>query len=350
VWLGFSLLNATQIVVGMRAVGMQHAWGRLFGVIFLSWTVWALATPIVLQLGQKFPPTRWKPVSTWLVHLGCCMVIAIIYSAWTAVLQQIFPPWGKDSSQDSFSHLWFNAFYGEFHLFFLLYVVILAVQYTVDFRKRLAAQEAEAVRLEAQLSEARLEALRRQLEPHFLFNALNAIAGLVRERRDETAVSMLVGLSDLLRRVLDGSSTQEVSLGEEMEFLNKYLEIQKTRFVERLKLSVDVPSDLFPARVPSLILQPLVENAIQHGIGKRVRGGEIEIVGSRSNGLLILTIYNDGPQLAADWEQARAGVGISNARARLRSLYGPSCGLEIHNCDGGGVEVSLSLPFKESVP
>src|ERR1700749_3221566 len=105
VWLGFSILNATQIVVGMRAVGMQHAWGRLFAVIFLSWIVWALATPIVLQLGHKYPPTRLKPVSTWLVHLGCCMVVAVIYSGWAALLQQWFPPWGKDFSQGSFTPL-----------------------------------------------------------------------------------------------------------------------------------------------------------------------------------------------------------------------------------------------------
>jgi two-component system, LytTR family, sensor kinase len=349
-WLGFSLLNATQMVAGMRAVGMRHAWGRLFTVIFLSWLVWGLATPIVLWLGRKFSPVRWRLVSTWLVHIGACLLIAVVYSAWSGWLQQMFPPWGDDSSQDSFPHLWFNAIYEEFHLFFILYAAILAVQYTLESRKRLARREAETARLQAQLSEAQLESLRRQLEPHFLFNALNAVAGLVREKRDEAAVTMLAGLSDLLRRVLDGSGTQEVSLGEEMEFLNKYLEIQKTRFAERLQLKVDVPRELFAARVPSLILQPLVENAIQHGIGKRVSGGEIGITATRLNGSLIMKVYNDGPQLPADWERAGVGVGISNARARLRSLYGPSCELCIRNRDAGGVETSLSLPYKAGAP
>jgi len=325
---------------------MQHAWGRLFLVVSLSWLVWGIATPVVLWLGRKFPPTRWKPLSTWLVHLGFCLLIAAIYSAWAGFLQQAFPPWGNDSSSSSFTHLWFNAFYGEFHLFLILYASILAIQYTLESRQRLVEREAEAARLQAQLSQAQLESLRRQLEPHFLFNALNAIAALVRERRAAAAVSMIAGLSDLLRRVLDGSGTQEVSLGEEMEFLKKYLEIQKTRFADRLRLNVDVPRELFAARVPSLILQPLVENAIQHGIGKRISGGEIRVTAARSNGNLIMKVYNDGPQLPAGWEQARPGVGISNARARLRSLYGESCNLDLRNRDEGGVEAALSLPFK----
>jgi two-component system, LytTR family, sensor kinase len=345
-WLAFSLLNATQIVVGMHAVGMQHEWGRLFAVIFLAWLVWALATPSIVWLGRKFPPIRWKPVSTWLVHLGYCMLIAVIYSAWAGYLQKLFPPWNEDPSYESFSHLWFSAFYGEFHLFFILYAAILAIDYTLQSRQRLAAREAEAARLQAQLSEAQLEALRRQLEPHFLFNALNAIAGLVREQRDEDAVNMIAGLSDLLRRVLDDSGNQEVSLGEEMEFLDKYLEIQKMRFADRLQLKVEVPRELFSARLPSLILQPLVENAIQHGIGKRVSGGQIGITAARMNGSLVMKVSNDGPQLPADFKPGRSGVGISNARARLRSLYGESCDLEIRNRAEGGVEASISLPYK----
>ncbi len=160
---------------------------------------------------------------------------------------------------------------------------------------------------------------------------------------------MIAGLSDFLRRVLEDSNRQEVPLGEEMEFLQKYLDIQKVRFAERLQLSVDVPTELFPARVPSLILQPMVENAVKHGIAKRAQGGAIRITAFRSNGMLTLRVYNDGPNLPADWEKTHSGIGISNVRTRLQSLYGNAFELSMRNQAPGGVELSVSVPFV-SVP
>ncbi len=198
-----------------------------------------------------------------------------------------------------------------------------------------------------QLSRAQLDALRRQIEPHFLFNTLNSIAGLVREKRNDDAVNMIAGLSDFLRRVVEDSGKQQVPLGEEMEFLQKYLDIQKVRFAERLQLHLDVPKELFAAQVPSLILQPMVENAIRHGIAKRAHGGLIRIAAVRSNGMLTLSVYNDGPRLPADWDENNSGIGISNARTRLQSLYGEACNLSLRNHDPDGVEVSVSVPFKE---
>jgi two-component system LytT family sensor kinase len=345
-WLGFALLNATQIVVGMRAEGMHHAWTRLFITMSLSWLVWALATPLVLRLGQRFPLTRWRSLRTWLIHLMACTVIGLAYSAWMSWLQLVLSPWGSEPIHMSFLALWVKIFYNQIHISIILYAAILAVGYTLDSRKRLAMQETEAARLSEQLSKARLDALRRQLEPHFLFNTLNAIAGLIRETRNEAAVNMIAKLSDLLRRVLEGCEQQEVSLGEEMEFLQKYLEIQKTRFAERLGISINVPQDLLSARVPSLILQPMVENAIQHGIGKRAQGGMIRIAASCVNGMLSMSVYNSGPSLPADWEQA-PGVGVTNTRTRLQSLYGNDCVLRLRNCESGGVEALLSLPYRE---
>ena len=345
-WLVFALVNATQIVVGMRAVGMQHAWSRLFLTVLVSWLVWALATPFVLRLGRRFPPTHWRPVRTWFAHLGACLAIGVVYSAWAALLQLRLQPWGYAQVSD-FGKTSFSVFYGEFHLFLILYAAILAISHTLESSRRLAQRETEAARLNEQLSRAQLDALRRQLEPHFLFNTLNAIAGLVRETRNDAAVSMIVGLGDLLRRVLEGSDRQEVSLGEEMEFLETYLDIQKTRFAERLQLSVNVPREFLAAQVPSLILQPMVENAIQHGIGTRAAGGAIRITAAQDNGSLTLSVYNDGPRIPEDWEQLRSGVGISNVRTRLQSLYGSACSLNIRNHDRG-VEVLLSVPFKAS--
>jgi two-component system, LytTR family, sensor kinase len=346
-WLGFALLNATQIVFGMRAEGMHHAWTRLFITMFLSWLVWMAATPLVLRLGRRFPLTRWRSVSIWLIHLSACLLLGLAYSAWTSLLQVLLRPWGTEPIHMSFVAVWAAVFLNQVHISIILYAAILAVGYTLDSRKRLALQETEAARLNEQLSKARLNALRRQLEPHFLFNTLNAIAGLIRDTRSEDAVDMIAKLSDLLRRALEGCDRQEVSLGEEMEFLQKYLEIQSTRFAERLVVTVDVPRELLSARVPSLILQPMVENAIQHGIGKRVEGGQIRIEALCVDGVLSMSVYNSGPPLPADWERARSGVGISNTRTRLQSLYGKTCVLQLRNCESGGVEALLSLPYRE---
>jgi two-component system, LytTR family, sensor kinase len=343
-WLGFALVNATQIVAGMRAVGMQHAWSRLFITVLASWIVWLLATPLVLRLGHRYPPTRWRPIHTWFVHLAACFAIGAIYSLWAAGLQMTLQPWGY-MLVTGFGKTAFSTFYGEFHLFLILYAAILAIDYTLESKRQLAERETEAARLSEQLSRTQLAALRRQLEPHFFFNTLNAIAGLVRENRNDDAVSMIAGLSDLLRRVLDDSGKQEVSLGEEMEFLETYLEIQKTRFAERLRLSVNVPKEFLSARVPSLILQPMVENAIEHGIEKRAAGGLLRIGAVRDNGFLTLTVYNDGPSIPDDWEELRAGVGIANVRSRLQTLYGASSKLNIQNREQG-VEVELSVPYK----
>src|SRR5258707_531028 len=142
------------------------------------------------------------------------------------------------------------------------------------------------------------------------------------------------GLSDFLRRVLRGSTEQQVPLGEEMEFAQKYLDIQKVRFAERLQLSVDVPRELYRAQVPSLILQPMVENAVKHGIAKRAQGGAIRVSAFRDNGNLTLSVYNDGPLLPADW--AESGIGIPNVRGRLRGLYGEAFELTMRNREPGG--------------
>jgi signal transduction histidine kinase len=349
IWFGFGLVDAIQTVFVMRAEGMHHAWVKLFVITVLYWLAWALATPLVLHLGHRFPPVKWQPLTTWLVHILACAGIGLIFTAWTTWLDLLTNPYADNSAspalQGPFVHLWFNKFYNGILSSILLYAAILAFGYAVSSRERLALQQTETARLNEQLSKAQLHALRQQIEPHFLFNTLNAIAGLVREGRNDSAVSMIAGLSDFLRRVLDDSTRQQVPLGEEVEFAQKYLDIQKIRFAERLQLSVDVPTELYTAQVPALILQPMVENAVKHGIAKRAQGGSIRIAASRSNGMLTLSVSNDGPSLPADWEMARSGIGISNVRTRLKSLYGDSFTLSMRNQEGGGVAVSLSLPF-----
>src|SRR5216683_2506593 len=345
IWSGVGLFDATQNVFVMRAEGMHHAWARLFVRLVVAWLPWALATPVVLFLGRRYPPTKFRPVSTWGIHLGACAGIGLMYSVWVAGLDTLLNPWLNPSPPGQFLHFWLDKFYNGLLSQVILYASILAISYVIDSRERLARQQTETARLNEQLSKAQLDALRRQIEPHFLFNTLNAIAGLVREKRNDAAVSMIAGLSDFLRRVVEDSGKQQVPLGEEMEFLQKYLDIQKVRFAERLQLSVDVPSELSAAQVPSLILQPMVENAVKHGIAKRVQGGAIRIAASRSNGMLTLRIYNDGPALPASWEKTPSGTGISNVRTRLQRLYGDGFELSMKNQGPGGVEVMISVPF-----
>jgi two-component system LytT family sensor kinase len=347
IWLGFGLVDAMQTVFVMRSQGMHHAWGKLFLTSVLSWTPWAVATPLVMRLGERFPPVRLRPLTTWPVHAAACAAIGLAFAAWVAGLESLLNPYAYASGSPPFARVLFDKFYNCVLSFMVLYAAILAVTYVLDSRARLAYQQTETARLNEQLSKAQLDALRRQIEPHFLFNTLNAVTGLVREERNEAAVNMIAGLSDFLRRVLDDSTRQQVPLSEEMDFAQRYLEIQKVRFVERLQLTVDVPSELLLAQVPTLILQPMVENAIKHGIAKRAEGGSIRIAAARSNGTLTLSVYNDGPSLPAGWETTDPGIGISNMRTRLRSLYGEAFQLELQNQDPGGVEVSVSVPFQE---
>jgi two-component sensor histidine kinase len=343
-WLGFGLVDAMQTVLIMHAEGMHHAWLKLFFVTTISWLPWAVATPLVMELGRRFPPSRLRPITGWLAHIAACTAIGLTFSAWHATLHWFSNPYANPGPPTPFLHIWSYRFYNFILSSMVLYAAILAITYVLDSRARLAYQQTETARLDEQLLKAQLDALRRQIEPHFLFNTLNSVAALVRENKNDAAVTMLAELSDFLRRVLAESSRHQVPLSEEMDFAQKYLDIQKVRFVDRLQLSVNVPAELLRAQVPTLILQPIVENAIKHGIAKRAQGGQIRIAASRSNGFLTLSVYNDGPSLA---DASKPGIGISNMRTRLESLYGQAFCLDMKNQHPGGVEVSVSVPFKE---
>jgi hypothetical protein len=342
-----ALFTAGQNVIVMQAEGMQHAWIRLFFALLLSWLPWAVATPLVLRWGRLYSPSGWRPFSTWLRHLAAWVVISLSAAAWWAWLDVSLNPLALSAGPGPFVPLWRNTFYDGIAQSLFLYAALFAVSRIIEFRERLVQGQIEKSRLNEQLSKAQLDALRHQIEPHFLFNSLNSVAGLVREKKNDDAVNMIVGLSDFLRKVVEDSDRQHVPLGEEMEFLQTYLEIQKFRFSDRLDVCVNVPKELYAAQVPSFILQPMVENALKHGVSKLVKGGTIRIAAVRSNGVLTLSVYNDGPQLPAGWEARHSGIGILNSRTRLRCLYGDDFSFELRNQAPGGVEVSVSVPFRE---
>jgi LytS/YehU family sensor histidine kinase len=307
-----------------------------------------MATPFIIGLARRYPVVRGARVSMAAVHSAAFVIISLIASAWYGLLTMLFNPWGHSPQPGPFLVVWTHSLLYQVLTFLIVYGLILAITMVVDSRERIARQQTEAAKLNEELSRAQFAALRQQMEPHFMFNALNSIAGLVRDHRNDAAVSMIVGLSEFLRRASEDSHRSQVTLAEETEYLQRYLDIQKTRFAERLRVSMDIPAELLHAPVPNLLLQPLVENAIKHGIAKRVAGGSIRISGRRRNGNLYLSVYNDGPMLPADWQTTGKGIGIANLRTRLQILHGGDCDLQLRNIDSGGVEVLVTLPLPQA--
>lgn len=347
IWLGFGLVDAAQTILVMRSEGMHHAWIKLFVVTIFFWAPWALATAPVIELGLRLPPTKAAGISVWFTHLVACAAIGLAFTAWTTWLERYFNLYAGSTDPAPFLHLLLGKFFSGILSSIVLYSGILAVSYLVESRARLAGQQAETARLNEQLVTAQLAALRSQIEPHFLFNTLNAISGLIRENNNDDAVTAIAGLSDYLRQTLQFGARQQVPLGEELKFAEQYLDIQKVRFADRLRVSVAVPTSLLHASVPSLILQPIVENAVKHGIARRVHGGLIDISASSSGDTLTLRVRNDGPALFPGHPD---GVGSANVRSRLKNIYGDAFSYTISNLETGGVEVSISLPYKTALP
>jgi two-component system LytT family sensor kinase len=346
-WLVVGLITATQVVVGMAAVGMRLNWIALFFTTVAAWLILPLVTPIILLMSRRFPLAKAGDWSNLPVHLAAALAIGIAHIVWSATVEWIFNPLAIHP-HPSFRGVFFTTVYMQFHTGIIIYAATVAIGSTVDSIRRLAHRDAEAARLAGELSKAQLDALRRQMEPHFLFNALNGISGLVRERRNDAAVQMIAGLSDLLRRVLEDSGRQLVPLAEEISFLESYIELQAMRFGDRLKVTVDIPLELYAALVPQLVLQPLVENAIVHGIGKLVEGGEIRVTARESEGTLSIYLYSDGPALSLAGGD-RTGVGLSNTRGRLVTLYGTGSSVVLRNGDQAGVETIIKVPYRVTV-
>jgi LytS/YehU family sensor histidine kinase len=222
------------------------------------------------------------------------------------------------------------------------YSGVLAAAHALEYYRRFREREVAAAQLTSQLATAQLAALKMQLHPHFLFNTLHAIAVLVRKQDTQGSVRMITGLSDLLRLVLDSDGQQLVPLKQELDFISRYLDIERVRFADRLRVTTDIAHDTLDAQVPYLVLQPLVENAIRHGISSRVGAGELEIVARRAGGNLLVTIRDDG---AGVRPSSTPGLGLRNVRARLEQLYPGRHRLTLEDDARGGAIVTLEMPF-----
>jgi two-component system LytT family sensor kinase len=348
IWAMLGVIYAAPIYIEVRAEQHGHQAWRIFTWGILTWLAWAPLTPAIIWLARRFSLVgdAWK--RNLAVHLPGFLFISLLHSAMgTAVTLWIQPFDNMGDSPKTFWPRFLSRLQGSFGSDLLVYGAVIGVFYAVDYYRKYREREFLATRLEAQLAQAQLDALRMQLHPHFLFNTLNSIVGLVRDNKNSAAVSMLVGLSDLLRHTLEHSSRQEVELREEINFIKLYLSIQEMRFSDRLRIELDIDPRTTKALVPNLILQPLTENALRHGIGRSADSGLVGISAAVNDGHLRLTVYDEGAGLPEDWQlNGSAGIGLANTAARLQQLYDNDHEFDIRNRDGGGVEVVIVMPLR----
>ena len=347
VWVVLGLIYAGPIYLEVRAEGMNHSAWRVFSWGVLSWCVWAPLTPVIVWLARRysFVGADWK--RSLLIHIPAFLILSAVHTAATTYITLALKPFGyMGTSPMDFWPRFLSRLTGAFGSDLLVYGAVLGLCYAVDYYRKYREREFLASQLETQLAQAQLDSLRMQLHPHFLFNTLNGIVGLVRDNKNQAAVSMLVGLSDLLRHALEHSSQQEVELSEELNFIKLYLDIQQMRFSDRLQIEIDVDVGVLKALVPNLILQPLTENALRHGIGRSVASGLVGISAHNEDGFLKLTVFDNGAGLTSDWQlKSSGGIGLANTAGRLQQLYGKNHRLDVRNREGGGVEVVVVIPF-----
>jgi hypothetical protein len=312
----------------------------------------ALLTPLILWAGRRWPLERANLPRLLTLHLLLSIGWAVARLSVETAIQL-----GWDEIRPAVPPITFESeitllYIFGFHTAIVAYWVVLSVQSAVRNYARFQEREQAVLRsdlrasqLETQVAQARLGALKAQLQPHFLFNTLNAIVVLVRQQKSQQAEETLARFSDLLRAVLANMEAQEVTLAQELEYLRLYLSIEQVRFSDRLRVEIHVDPELLDAAVPHMGLQPVVENAIRHGVGQRATPGTIEIRAERVGAALHVTVRDDGPGFGAAGAGGGLGLGVANTRARLKQLYGDTSDLRTGSAPGGGALVTMILPF-----
>jgi signal transduction histidine kinase len=348
------VLEAGQSIMMQYLSNMPSSFTSALQTLVLGvadWYIWAALTPFVLFASQLFPIEQRNWPRRLLFHSVCAIVCA------TAVIAMMIPVVERVNQRLDFMRLPVPSGSHEvaahllafrFVLYLIVYWTIVGVSHAWAYYRKYREREVHSLLLESRLAQTQLQVLKMQLQPHFLFNTLNAISALMHQDV-ELADQMLARLGQLLRTTLESAGTQEVALKQELEFVELYLEIEQARFGSRLTVRMDVTPETMDACVPNLILQPLVENAVRHGIAPRSGPGLIEIRTRRENGTLRVEVMDNGPGLKrASTNVPREGVGLANTRARLQQLYPDQHQLTLANRAGGGVVVALCLPFREN--
>lgn len=343
VWTLPGLFFSSQVYLIYRFLfGKPMTWGQALQSTLPQWYIWAVFAPFIFKLFVRLE-RRGRPWSL-LIHLPLSLVFSLLHLLIYVAVRWLF---GLDVPEPfDFRKMFVFFFTVWFHWNVLTYWCILGFSIAVDYYKKFQERQLMAAQLEARLAQAQLQALKMQLHPHFLFNTMNGILALMR-KEPERAEGMFLQLSDLLRASLDGAELKDVPLRQELDFLRRYLQLEGTRFQGRLRVETRIDPEALNARLPNLILQPLVENAVRHGIMQRLEPGQIEIEAQRIDTTLRLRVENSGPGLPKG-RQYREGVGLSNTRARLQLLYGDRHKFELKNADRGGVVVTIEIPFVAS--
>ncbi|MGO8991871.1 MAG: sensor histidine kinase [Polyangiaceae bacterium] len=303
---------------------------------------WALFTPIIFALSARFPIERRR----WLLTLPLHLVFMFGFAVLDVVTDYVLSPWVDPSITSSIT----KRFSEEFFMNVLNYFAVLSVGHALRFYALSHQRLLEASRLQGELLRARLTALEMRLQPHFLYNTLHSIAALVRVQRGPEAISMIAGLGDLLRDVLDSDGAVEVPLHRELDLARRYLAIEQIRFGDRLQVRVNAEPAVMDAMVPTLLLQPIVENAVRHGIEADPDASLVEIDARRDGGTLTLQVHDDGhcahPRDGADGPRVRDGIGLGTTRERLREMFGDDCSVSLTSGERGDVTTTVRLPLR----
>ena len=357
-WSAVSLIDSTSTYWAYKSSGSPMTAGHALGVAFSLDLTCAPLTPFVFVLAQRFVFKKDNWLRVGLLHIFCALMFAALHVALIAV-----SPYGHwDWQANKFTSIIWDSNTHSFHIVWRLlkrmlftyvpsdltstYLPIVVIACAFSYYERLRDSALRSAKLEMELAKSHLQALKSHLQPHFLFNTLHSISSLM--FTDVSAADkMMTRLSDLLRMNLENVGSQLTTLNRELEFVGGYLEIEKIRFEERLHVIVNVEPETLDAQVPSLMLQPVVENAVRHGISHISKGGTIWITARRDGAQLDLRVSDNGPGLT-DCVSAlpRPGLGLRATRERLSALYGKEQSLEVHNASGGGVEAHIRIPFR----
>jgi len=333
-WLVLALLYTLGSLYADRTARVPAGWTHIVPCYLLMYLIWALYTPVIAAVLRR-SPLRWPPSGRAVaIHLACATVLVVLNALLMAVFDVVISP---EPGAGSYGHATVQNLVYRTAPGFVLYTATAACLSAWDALRRYHERERGIV-------QAQLDALQRQLEPHFLFNTLNAVSELV-YRDPASADRVLTQLSGLLRQLL-GNRAHEHSLRDELVLLREYVSIQRTLLGDRLRMQWDVADEALWSRVPTLLLQPMVENAISHGVAQLRRGGTVTVQARRQGAQLQLSVRNDGPPVTQTSRDG--GLGLVNTRARLQALYGSEHRLELRALAAGGSELTIELPWRDA--
>lgn len=330
----------------------EFNWWREAPVPYLNFLFWALLCPLVYSILMRWPFQERPLLHTILIHVGFSLLIASLHEVMTsAIYYGILQHIGDFDFTDPANRSWaYSALAPAILSRTMEYWVLMGVMVALENARQKRLEHEQLLQLKSELQITQLHALKKQLQPHFLFNTLNSVSALV-GREPDGARRMLGRLGHLLRASLDGERQQKVGLAQELEHVGNYLGIEAVRFRDRLSVTYQVPDELGDALVPSMVLQPIAENAIKHGLDAVEERVRITVTADRANGSLVLSVLDDGPG-CTDIDNAleRGGIGLRNVRERLRTLYGERASLTASTPHTGGFRVDLKIPYEQALP